>query len=66
MQTRTRGLTETEEDSRAPIYVCPASSGTRSPPSAVPSVLFGNGRPPLGTKPEASGASRNIPGSLRI
>lgn len=57
---------EMEEDSRGPICVCSAASGTRSPPFLVPSVLFGNGRPLSGTKLEANGASRNTAGFLTI
>lgn len=61
-----RGSKGRAGDSTAPIYACSAASATDSPPFPAPSVLSGSGRPPSGTRPEASGASRSILGSLKM
>lgn len=53
------------EGSRKATCACTASSGRGSPLSPSLSEPAGNGRLLSGTKPEASAASQNIPGSLQ-
>lgn len=54
----------TREGSRRATCVYTGASGTGSPPCRAPCVLFGSGRPLLGTTLVASGASQSTPGSL--
>lgn len=61
-----RGSKGRVEDSTAPIYACFGVFGTGSPPFPALSELSGSGRPPSGTRPEASAASQSILGSLKM
>lgn len=66
MKKMKRGSKGRVEDSTAPIYACFAVFGRGSPLFPALSELSGSGRPPSGTRPEASGASQSILGSLSL